>query len=109
MDELLKKYFRRDRAPFQKEARGAVELWRFDYGISGSRVYFTNRRGGVSERPYKSLNLGFHVGDRQERVLRNRELLAGKFGFRTGHLTSPRQRHSAEIVEVKAGGGHRCR
>ena len=38
----------------------------------------TTREGGISQRPYQSLNLGDHVGDDPKCVLSNRALL-GKF------------------------------
>lgn len=38
---------------------------------------FTTRRGGVSEPPFDSFNLGLHVGDDAKRVRRNRALLEG--------------------------------
>ena len=37
---------------------------------------FTNRTGGVSTGAFASLNLGTHVGDNLEDVLRNRSLVA---------------------------------
>lgn len=99
MDELLKRYLSLERDPFREEEWGTTSLWRFDRAARGTRVYFTTRIGGVSERPYKSLNLGFHVGDQPGRVRRNRQLLGGIFGFAPERLTSPRQRHSS-IVKV---------
>jgi len=41
----------------------------------GVRAVFTTRRGGVSEAPYDSFNLGLHVGDDAARVMQNRALL----------------------------------
>jgi YfiH family protein len=38
-------------------------------------VWFTNRRGGVSESPYAELNLGLHVGDDPAAVAENRRRL----------------------------------
>ena len=43
-------------------------------------VRFTKRTGGVSHGAFASLNLGTHVGDVLEDVLKNRELLARKVG-----------------------------
>lgn len=100
MDELLKKYLSLERDPFHREDRGSIAVWEFDRAARGTRVYFSTRLGGVSERPYKSLNLGFHVGDSPSRVLRNRELLGGSFGFQPERLTSPRQRHGGEVREL---------
>ena len=39
------------------------------------KAVVTTRRGGVSEAPYDSFNLGSHVGDEPARVARNRALL----------------------------------
>lgn len=41
------------------------------------KAYSTTRNGGVSRGAYQSLNLGAHVGDRPEDVLRNRNILSG--------------------------------
>lgn len=41
---------------------------------------FTRRTGGVSHGAFASLNLGAHVGDSLEDVLKNREILANKVG-----------------------------
>lgn len=100
MDELLKKYLDSERGPFHSEDWGRLILWRFDRAVKGARVYFTTRYGGVSARPYRSLNLGYHVGDEPERVGRNRELLGSNFDFSPERLTSPRQRHGAEVREL---------
>ena len=41
----------------------------------GVRSCFTYRRGGISEKPYSSFNLGSNVGDNPSNVHRNRALL----------------------------------
>ena len=48
--------------------------WDEHYGIDlpGARALFTTRRGGFSEGPYASLNLGRLTDDRPEAVQRNR-------------------------------------
>ncbi|WMS95382.1 peptidoglycan editing factor PgeF [Pseudoalteromonas sp. HL-AS2] len=43
--------------------------------ITGVSTLSTTRVGGVSEAPFKSLNLGLHVGDNKQQVLKNRALL----------------------------------
>ena len=43
--------------------------------LPGARAAFTTRHGGVSEGPYRSLNLGRLTDDDAEAVRRNRELL----------------------------------
>lgn len=44
------------------------------------RALVTTRAGGVSEPPYESFNLAFHVGDAAERVQRNRRRLLAAAG-----------------------------
>ncbi len=45
------------------------------------RALVTTRAGGISEPPYESFNLAFHVGDTAERVLRNRRRLLNLAGI----------------------------
>jgi polyphenol oxidase len=45
-----------------------------------ARVVMTTRGGGLSQAPYDSLNLGFHVGDVGERVRLNRLAVSGALG-----------------------------
>jgi copper oxidase (laccase) domain-containing protein len=45
-------------------------------------VWFTDRRGGVSEPPYAGFNLGLHVGDDPAAVMENRRRLASLVGDR---------------------------
>lgn len=45
------------------------------------RAVVTTRAGGVSEPPYESFNLAFHVGDAAERVHRNRRRLLAAVGL----------------------------
>jgi polyphenol oxidase len=44
--------------------------------LPGARAVFSTRRGGVSEGPYRSLNLGILTDDEPERVAENRGRLA---------------------------------
>jgi len=44
--------------------------------LPGARAVFSTRRGGVSEGPYESLNLGFLTADEPDRVIENRGRLA---------------------------------
>jgi polyphenol oxidase len=45
-------------------------------------VWFTDRRGGVSEPPYAEFNLGLHVGDDPAAVMENRRRLSALVGGR---------------------------
>jgi polyphenol oxidase len=67
----------------------------------------TTRHGGVSARPYDSLNLGGHVGDAPEAVAENRRRLAAALGV--DRLTIADQKHTATVAVVDgalAGRGH---
>lgn len=83
--------------PFTQEVWDPQLLWRFNVAVTGTRVYFTSRPGGVSEPPYSSLNLAFHVGDDPAAVWQNRELVASILGIDPRRVTTPCQKHTAEI------------
>ncbi len=57
--------------------------WAFDSAVPGGRIRagFTSRRGGISQGPYASFNLGLHVGDDPASVARNRLSLSDEVGF----------------------------
>jgi polyphenol oxidase len=73
--------------------------------LPGARVLFTTRRGGVSEGPYASLNLGLWTDDDPERVRTNRARVldlvsesgdaARPYAFAQG-----RQVHGADVRRV---------
>ena len=50
------------------------------------RVLFTDRRGGVSESPFESLNVAAHVGDDPDAVAANRALVAARAGVPADRL-----------------------
>ncbi len=66
--------------------------------LLGVRVAFTGRFGGVSEEPYESLNLGSHVGDDLDAVLRNRFALAQALGCDHRKIIALNQVHGVNIV-----------
>jgi YfiH family protein len=59
---------------------------------------FTTRHGGVSETPYTSANLAFHVGDNPDTVLKNHDALAQILAYERNRLVHMRQIHSDRIV-----------
>jgi YfiH family protein len=80
-----------------------------DVSLPGGRASFSTRRGGVSEGPYESLNLGILTDDDQTRVARNRDLLAGDLGLDPERVAMGWQVHGADILEwpePPAGGGY---
>jgi YfiH family protein len=80
-----------------------------DVELPGGRAAFSTRRGGVSEGPYESLNLGILTDDDLLRVADNRSLLAGDIGLDPAHVAMGWQVHGTDIREwheVPSGGGY---
>jgi polyphenol oxidase len=61
------------------------------------------REGGKSKKPYDSLNVRFGIGDRNENVIRNRQLICKSLGLDIHNLISAEQTHSrnVQIVDEK--------
>ena len=78
-----------------------VPLLAPDVGVDGIEVRVTTRRGGVSQVPYDSLNLGDHVGDASHCVGENRRRVSAQLPIQDIHWI--RQVHG--IVSVEAGMG----
>jgi YfiH family protein len=61
---------------------------------------YTTRQGGVSQSPYASANLAFHVGDNPNNVIENHDILAEVLDYKRNRLVHMRQIHSDRIVTV---------
>jgi YfiH family protein len=61
----------------------------------GFRHVFGTRVGGVSDAPYDTLNLGFHLGDDDAAVRENLRRFAGALGVPIDSLFAQRQIHGA--------------
>ncbi|MFC5651666.1 peptidoglycan editing factor PgeF [Paenibacillus solisilvae] len=68
----------------------------------GLSAGFTSRLGGTSEAPWSSLNMGLHVGDENDAVIRNRELLSQSLGWPFEAWTCGEQVHGCEVHVVTA-------
>jgi YfiH family protein len=66
-------------------------------------VVFSTRRGGVSEGPFASLNLGRRLGDVPERVDENRRRLCAEVGTDPKRLALNFQRHTAVVNRAQPG------
>jgi polyphenol oxidase len=64
--------------------------------LPGGTALFTTRRGGVSDGPYASLNLGLWTDDDPVHVRRNRKLAQGHTG--AARLAQGRQVHGTRVV-----------
>jgi len=72
--------------------------------VSGAYVVaFSTRRGGVSEGPYESLNVGRLTDDDPERVAENRRRLCAEVGADPDRLAMNRQVHAATVNRAEAG------
>lgn len=65
--------------------------------------FVSTRIGGHSRRPFEALNLSFNVGDDPEKVLKNRELLAGTLETPLTSLTTAKQVHEGHVRIVSEG------
>jgi YfiH family protein len=74
--------------------RAAAEHLAID--LPGGTALFTTRRGGLSEGPYASLNLGLWTEDDPGRVQLNRERVRARAGV--ARLAQGRQVHGTRVV-----------
>ena len=73
-------------------------------GKSGKANWgFFSRQGGISKKPYDSLNIADHVKDNDEDVARNREILSEHLSMPLVYIGAT---HSPNVVNVKSR--HRC-
>jgi polyphenol oxidase len=70
--------------------------------LPGARVIFSDRRGGVSEGPYESLNLGVLTDDDPAKVVENRRRLAARLGIQPERVAMGWQVHGTELAEWDA-------
>ena len=66
--------------------------------LNSFKYGFSTRFGGVSKGAFSSLNLGFHVGDDENDVRQNRELLKNEIG--ANFLVFMEQIHGNKICEI---------
>ncbi|TLS35255.1 peptidoglycan editing factor PgeF [Pseudalkalibacillus caeni] len=85
--------------PFQQKDPSYYELTEW---VSENKLVagITTRKNGYSDAPYTELNMGLHVGDKHEHVLKNREHLADLLSFRLDHWVISEQVHGGNIQKV---------
>jgi YfiH family protein len=86
----------------QRKAFGSVIYYQFHSLLPFEDVAhgaFT-RVGGLSRRPWSSLNTGHTVGDDLDAVAYNQDLICQALGFATDDIVSPHQVHGAETACV---------
>jgi YfiH family protein len=73
-----------------------------ELSLGSARAYFSTRRGGVSEGPYESLNLGILTDDDPERVAENRRRVARAARVSPERVAMGWQVHGTELIEWDA-------
>jgi YfiH family protein len=91
-----------------RDWRDGLLAYRFKTLPDGVDAFVSTRHGGVSPRPYDSLNLGLRVGDDGANVVENRRRLCGAFGIELERSVWCRQIHAdgvAVVGDADAGRG----
>ena len=85
---------------------GSVTVYTFEQLAPFDNLlhFVSTRKGGSSDGNFASLNLGFHVGDNDFRVLQNRRALADAVGVDLLQFTLAQQSHSANVAIVDETG-----
>jgi YfiH family protein len=73
--------------------------------LPGGRALFTTRRGGVSDGPYASLNLGRWTDDDADAVHRNRQIVADTIRVPLDAVVQGRQVHGSRVERRASGDG----
>jgi YfiH family protein len=82
-------------APFAWQAEGDLEL--LIAQLPSAKAVFSTRAGGLSDRPYDSLNVADHTGDDPDAVAANRRRLLERLGRSGKSVVWARQVHGAEV------------
>lgn len=88
------------------DSRSTLPAWRYLPAPSGAILAFSTRRGGVSDGPYRSLNLGRSTSDRPEAVHENRHRFLASIGLDPIQFANAGQVHGTAVTRVAAPGLH---
>jgi len=81
-----------------------VPAWRFASTPAKTLLSFSTRHGGVSDGPYRSLNLGRSTDDRPDAVDENRRRWLTSLGIDPVRFANAGQVHGRTVVHVHAPG-----
>ncbi|MFO7873310.1 MAG: peptidoglycan editing factor PgeF [Bacteroidales bacterium] len=83
---------------------GTTTIYSFDKLSEFDTIkhFVSTRKGGISQGHFSSLNIGFHVGDNNFRVLQNRRALADALDLDLLSFTMANQTHSGNVNIVGA-------
>lgn len=88
------------------DSRSDVPTWRCGLPQPATILAFSTRQGGVSDGPYRSLNLGRSTHDRPEAIEENRRRFLRRLGLDPERLATAGQVHGARATNVSAPGLH---
>ncbi|MGM0873577.1 MAG: peptidoglycan editing factor PgeF [Bacillota bacterium] len=88
------------REPFQLKDTTYLSLSHWEELVEGLTVGFSSKNGGVSRETFSTLNLGLHVNDQLQTVVKNREILASRTSFPINNWVFAEQTHSNHIEKV---------
>lgn len=86
------------------DRRSDVPAWRFEPAPAGVRLAFSTRQGGVSEGPYRSLNLGRSTEDDPEAVTENRRRWLSALGLDPNRFANAGQVHGRAVAHARTPG-----
>ena len=81
-----------------------IPAWRFASTPTRTLLAFSTRRGGVSDGPYRSLNLGRSTDDRPQAVEENRRRWLTSLGIDPARFANAGQVHGRTVVHVRDPG-----
>jgi len=73
-----------------------IPKWK-EWGVDAA---FSTRSGGVSNKPYFSLNLALHVGDEDQAVLQNRKIFLAELDLKLQDCVAAEQIHGVNVEIV---------
>ena len=85
------------REPFVMETESYYSIEKWTQNFPGLVAGITTKHGGVSEGPFRSFNMGLHVGDEETSVFHNRQLLASTLKMPVEHWVAAEQTHGHTI------------
>lgn len=83
-----------------------IPAWRFEPAPPGIALAFSTRHGGVSEGPYRSLNLGRSTADDPDAVAENRRRWLTALGLDPRRLATAGQVHGRAVTRARDPGLH---
>lgn len=80
------------------------DLWIGQFDILDKKIFahgISTRHGGRSRGCYSSLNLGLHVGDREDDVIENRRIFCKALGVDPENTATCQQVHGSKVARIR--------